>query len=72
MPTILNKDLAYEWLFGNLDEKRIKEIALTQYPYQEMEAHTIQKDFRNALDPIEHFIYEDLQPKVTMELALAS
>ncbi len=26
MPTILNEDLAYEWMFGKLDEKRITEI----------------------------------------------
>src|ERR1035438_526526 len=55
MPTILNEDLAYEWLFGKLDEKRISEIALTQYPYQEMDAYTLQKDFRNALNPLEAF-----------------
>jgi putative SOS response-associated peptidase YedK len=30
MPTILNEDLAWEWLFGNLSEERITEIAITQ------------------------------------------
>ena len=30
MPTILNEDLAYEWMFGKLDEKRIAEIATFQ------------------------------------------
>jgi putative SOS response-associated peptidase YedK len=60
MPAILNEDLAYEWMFGNLDEKRIAEIAKTQYPAEEMEAYTIAKDFRTALDPTEPFKYEDL------------
>ena len=55
-----------------LMRKKLKEIALTQYPYLEMEAYTIQKDFRNALDPIEPFIYEDLQSKVSIELALTN
>jgi hypothetical protein len=59
-------------LFGNLDEKRIKEIALTQFSYQEMEAYTIQKDFREAFDPLEPFIYEGLPSKISEELAMAS
>lgn len=60
MPTILNDDLAYEWLFGNLDEKRILEIASTQYPAEEMKTCSIAKDFRDALEPTKEFIYEDL------------
>ena len=67
MPTILNDDLAWEWLFGDLDEKRISEIAQTQYPAADMEACTISKDFRDALDPAEPFIYEDLP---ALELAV--
>ena len=60
MPTILNDDLAYEWLFGNLDEKRILEIAATQYPANEMQACSIAKDFREVLEPTKEFMYEDL------------
>jgi len=60
MTTILTEDLAYEWLFGNLDEKRITEIATFQFSAQEMEACIITKDFRSALDPAEPFKYEDL------------
>ena len=67
MPTILNDDLAWEWLFGDLDEKRISEIAQTQYPAADMEACTISKDFRDALDPAEPFMYEDLP---ALELAV--
>ncbi|MDB5199231.1 MAG: response-associated peptidase [Chitinophagaceae bacterium] len=60
MPTILNEDLGYEWMFGKLDEKRISEIAVTQYPAEEMQACTIAKDFREALEPAKEFQYEDV------------
>jgi len=60
MPTILTGDLAYEWLFGELDEKRILEIASFKYPASEMQACTIAKDFREALEPAKEFEYEDL------------
>jgi putative SOS response-associated peptidase YedK len=60
MPTILTEDLAHEWLFGNLDENRISEIARYQYPATEMEACTIAKDFLNALEPTKPFEYADL------------
>ena len=60
MPTILNDDLSWEWLFGDLDEKRISEIAQWQFPANEMEACTISKDFREALEPTAPFQYEDL------------
>jgi putative SOS response-associated peptidase YedK len=60
MPTILNEDLAYEWLFGNLDEKTILEIAATQYPSSEMQACTIAKDFREALEPTKEFLYDEV------------
>ena len=60
MPTILNEDLAYEWMFGNLDEQRILEIASTQYPAEEMQACTIAKDFREVLEPAKAFEYQDV------------
>lgn len=60
MPTILNEDQAYEWLFGNLSEERITELAKTQYPANEMQACSIAKDFKDALEPAKEFMYEDL------------
>jgi putative SOS response-associated peptidase YedK len=60
MPAILNEELAYEWMFGKLDEKRISEIAATQYPANEMTAYPIAKDFITALRPEEPFNYADL------------
>jgi len=62
MPAILNDDLAYEWLFGNLSEQRILEIAGTQYPSAVMQACSIAKDFREALEPTKAFDYKDLPP----------
>jgi len=60
MPTILNEDLAWEWMFGKLPEQRITEIAKTQYPAELMEACTIPKDFQTALEPTAAFCYEEL------------
>lgn len=62
MPTILNVDLGYEWMFGKLEEERITEIALTQYPSVEMQAWSINKDFKNSLCPTDPFQYYDLPP----------
>ncbi|MDQ2752716.1 MAG: SOS response-associated peptidase [Bacteroidota bacterium] len=67
MPTILNEDLAYKWLFGKLSEERILQIAATQYLSEEMHACSIAKDFREALEPTKVFAYEDLP---ALELAL--
>lgn len=60
MPSILNEDLAWEWIFGQLDEERISEIAKTLYPSDQMEACTIAKDFKTALEPTAPFVYEDV------------
>lgn len=60
MPTILTEDLAYEWIMEDLSEQRIQEIASYQFSSEEMNAYTIQKDFKSAYDPLEPFEYEDL------------
>ena len=60
MPTILNDNLAEEWLSEGLTESRITEIAGYQFPSEKMQAHTIAKDFREALNPQDKFDYEDL------------
>lgn len=66
MPTILNEDLGYEWMFGSPDEKRILEIGMSQYPAKEMEAYSIAKDFREVLEPTKKFKYEEL-PKIELK-----
>ena len=60
MPTILNEDLAHEWLFGDLTEERIKEIGQYQFSSGQMQACTIAKDFREALEPTRGMSYEDV------------
>ncbi len=67
MPTILTEDLAYEWLFDNLDEARISEIAKFQFPSEEMEAYTIAKDFREGGDPCERFEYGEVGSSLRSE-----
>lgn len=62
MPTILPEDLAYEWMFGDLSEERIKELASYQFPADKMDGYTVAKDVRAAFDPIEKVDYPDLQP----------
>lgn len=60
MPTILNEDLGYAWMFDQLTDKRLTEIALTQYPSEEFTACTIAKDFKSQLEPTKPFVWKDL------------
>lgn len=60
MPVILNDDLAYEWLLGNLTENRINEIANFQIKSYLLEAHPIAKNFRESIDPAREVNYPDL------------
>ena len=62
MPTMLTDDLAWEWLFGKLDEKRISEIARWQIPWEDLKYYTLAKDFLNSADPLAEFVYPDLPP----------
>jgi len=70
MPTILNEDLAYEWMFGKLSKERILEIAASQYQTDKMWAYPVAKDFKLALDPTTPFDYGLEQvPALTQEAA---
>jgi len=60
MPTILDDDKAYEWLFGDLSDEQITGLASTQFPAKRMDACTIAKEFLSSLEPAEPFEYEDL------------
>jgi putative SOS response-associated peptidase YedK len=62
MPAMLTDDLAWEWMFGKLDEKRISEIARWQIPWQDLEYYTLAKDFLNSADPLKEVVYPDLPP----------
>jgi putative SOS response-associated peptidase YedK len=58
MPTILNDELAWEWMFGNLTEERITEIAKTQFPSDQMEACEIEKGYKVSSNPFVPFKHE--------------
>ncbi len=60
MPVILNEDLAYEWIFADLNKERITEIATTQYDAQKMDAYPLAKDFLYASDPLKKVEYAEL------------
>ena len=45
--------IAWEWLFNDLSEQRLQEIASYQYPSEQMQAHTIYKDYLLREDPTE-------------------
>lgn len=60
MPTILNDELAWEWMMDDLPEERITEIATNQYQTDQMQAYTIDKDFRTSVEPAKAFTYDEL------------
>jgi putative SOS response-associated peptidase YedK len=60
MPTILNLELAKEWLNPALSEERIIQIASNQFPATEMNAFTIPKDFQQCGTPKSEFHYDEL------------
>ena len=62
MPVILPPSLAEEWLFGNLDQKRITELANYQYDSDEMFAVPVSKTFYKDENPETEVEYEDLPP----------
>lgn len=64
MPVILPEDLAFEWIFDDLDVKRITELATFQFPSTAMDAHPIAKDFLSCANPREKTEYQELSPLV--------
>lgn len=62
MPTMLTEDLAWEWLFGKLDENRVREIASFQLPWEEVSYYTLDKKFLNSHDPWKECYYPELPP----------
>lgn len=66
MPTILTNELAGEWISSGLSEERITAIATFQYPYSDMEAWPISKDFKIASDPLEAFDYGPGLPSLAL------
>ena len=59
-PTILPKELAEEWISDGLTEQRITEIATYQLPSDQLDAYTINRDYKKAEDPREPVAYPEL------------
>jgi putative SOS response-associated peptidase YedK len=62
MPTMLDDDRAFDWMFKPLDEKGITEIATWQIPWEELSYYTLAKDFLNSSDPLKEVFYPELPP----------
>lgn len=65
MPVILTETLAARWIFDDLTEQEIQEIACFQYPAEAMEVYTLRKDFKAIDDPLEPFTYQELPALTT-------
>lgn len=64
MPTILNDDLAYDWLFKPMNEKEISELAQWQMPWEQLSYYTLAKDFLSSIDPLKQHYYPELPPLI--------
>lgn len=62
MPTILNDQQASSWISPNLSEQQIMQLASTQINDNLLEAYTIKKDFRTAINPKEQNTFDELPP----------
>ncbi|WP_367331021.1 SOS response-associated peptidase [Sphingobacterium multivorum] len=67
MPTMLPDELAWEWMMEDLTEQRIKEIATYQIKVTDMEAYTVEKDFRTTGSPSKAFAYSEV-PELSYEV----
>ncbi|MCF3107341.1 SOS response-associated peptidase [Niabella sp. CC-SYL272] len=59
-PTMLTEDLAYSWIFDDLTEEQIQEIASYQMPWEDMEFYTLERGFTSSFDPLRPHTYTDL------------
>ncbi|MCQ9634118.1 SOS response-associated peptidase [Chryseobacterium sp. WG23] len=67
MPTMLPDELAWEWMMEDLSEERITELATYQISASEMDAYTIEKDFKTTGTPTKAFVYSEV-PELTYEV----
>jgi putative SOS response-associated peptidase YedK len=61
MPTVLTEDVAKEWMNPKLSGKEIQELAIS-HARVPLQAKTIIRNFREALNPQEPFEYPELPP----------
>ena len=62
MPVILTEELAKAWLYGNLSQAEISEIACYQYDPDKMMAWPVEKKFIEKTNPDEEFVFDHLPP----------
>jgi putative SOS response-associated peptidase YedK len=62
MPVILPEEQAEQWIKDDLSIEQISALARFQLPTEQLEFHTIRKDFRQLEEPREVFLYEELPP----------
>ncbi len=67
MPTMLPDELAWKWMMEDLTEEQITELATYQINPNEMEAYTIEKEFKTTGTPTKAFVYEGV-PELTYEV----
>mgnify|MGYP000032055889 CR=1 FL=1 len=60
MPVILPEDQAEQWIKEDLSVEEIAALARFQFPADQLEYHTIRKDFRQLEEPREAFLYDEL------------
>lgn len=63
MPTILNNELAAAWVSEQLSSNEIQTIASTRVDSDAMIAHTVSKNFLNAMDPCAKVDYQLFTPQ---------
>jgi putative SOS response-associated peptidase YedK len=61
MPTILPSAEASSWLFDNLTENQIEELAKTQIQSEKLAAFTVNKNFQTLANPCEPFEYDVME-----------
>ena len=62
MPTILTGEDVRRWLYDQLSDKEIAEIAKTQYSADDMVARSIDPEFRKSEDPQKQVIVRGVPP----------
>lgn len=64
---MLPDEFAWEWMMQDLTEERITELATYQINSSEMDAYTIEKDFKTTGTPTKAFVYSEV-PELTYEI----
>ncbi len=63
MPTILKDELAAAWISTSLNSNDIQTIASTQIDAEDMQAHTVAKNFLQSSTPCEKMDYQIFTPQ---------